>query len=306
MRFTAQYPLDDVVGSPAWASPRAVCGYAEAAEAAGFDAIAFTDHPAPPSSWLDSGGHAALDPFVALTACAAATERLRLMTFLAIAGYRNPFLLAKSAASLDLLSAGRLVLGVGAGYLRGEFAALGADADDRQAALDEAVQLLPAIWSGGAVTRAGRTFTAEAVVSMPAPRRPIPIWVGGNSRRTRRIVARWAGGWTPLLVEDGPAARAGTAPLPDLGALESAIGELRDLTAEAGRDPDAIDVQIKSPLSRLDGRFDPSRYRDHVAQLAAAGVTSFVVHPLDPSSDAATDTVARFGHDVIATVPQPV
>src|SRR5690606_42069985 len=88
------------------------------------------------------------DPFVSLSMMAAATERLRVITYVMVAGYRNPYLAAKAAASLDLLSDGRLTLGMAAGYLKSEFAALGADFARRGALLDEAIAAMRASWEG--------------------------------------------------------------------------------------------------------------------------------------------------------------
>src|SRR6195952_5520352 len=99
---------------------------AKALEAAGWDGIAFTEHPAPGYRWLaEGGGHQTLDPFVALGAAAAVTERVKLLTYLSVAPYRNPLLLAKAAASVDMISNGRFILGLGTGYLKTEFFALG-------------------------------------------------------------------------------------------------------------------------------------------------------------------------------------
>src|SRR5207247_1106309 len=97
-----------------------------AGEAAGLDAVFGTEHPFPGDAWLAHGGHHALDPLVALSFAAAATTRLRLQTNLYIAAYRNPFLSAKAVATLDVLSGGRVILGVGTGHLGPEFVALGA------------------------------------------------------------------------------------------------------------------------------------------------------------------------------------
>src|SRR5437879_11325137 len=105
----------------------AVAEMAATAETAGFDAVYVTEHPVPGDAWLASGGHHALDPFVVLSAAAAATSRLRLQTNLVIAAYRNPFLLAKALASLDVISGGRVIAGIGTGYLEPEFAALGVE-----------------------------------------------------------------------------------------------------------------------------------------------------------------------------------
>ena len=111
--------------------PGAIPAVAARAEAAGFDGFSLTEHPVPGVRWLEHGGHQSLDPFVALAAAAAATTRLRLLTHLAVAPYRNPFLLAKAAATVDLMSNGRMTLGLGAGYHGNEFRALCVDMAER-------------------------------------------------------------------------------------------------------------------------------------------------------------------------------
>ena len=122
---------------------------AKAVEAAGWDGLAFTEHPAPGHRWLaEGGGHQTLDPFVALAAAAAVTERIRLLTYLAVLPYRNPLLTAKAAATVDMISGGRFILGVGTGYLKTEFFALGVDFDERNALFDEALDVMPLHWSG--------------------------------------------------------------------------------------------------------------------------------------------------------------
>src|SRR5262245_32167890 len=139
---------------------------AAAAEKAGFDAIALTEHPIPGASWLRAGGHQSLDPFVALGFAAAATTRLRLMTNLSVAPYRNPFLLAKAAATVDRLSGGRLILGLGAGYQKSEFFALGVDASERAALFEEALDVLPLHWRGEPFTHQGLHFNARNVIAL--------------------------------------------------------------------------------------------------------------------------------------------
>jgi len=106
-------------------APGAIGELASAAEAAGFAAVYTTDHPFPGDDWLAHGGHHALDPLVALSFAAAATSTVLLHTNLFVLAYRNPFLAAKGIATLDVLSGGRTVVGLGAGYLEAEFAALG-------------------------------------------------------------------------------------------------------------------------------------------------------------------------------------
>ncbi len=122
---------------------------ASAAEKAGFHGFCLSEHPAPSAGWLASGGHQSLDPFVALGFVVAVTTRLRLHTNLSVAPYRNPFLLAKAAATVDKVSDGRIVLGLGTGYMRSEFFALGVDIEERNTLFGHRVARHPNIglWS---------------------------------------------------------------------------------------------------------------------------------------------------------------
>jgi probable F420-dependent oxidoreductase len=177
-----------------------VAEVAKAIEEAGFNGCHVTDHPAPDARWLDAGGHHELDPFVALSFAAATTTTLQLQTYIYVAGYRNPFLSAKSALSLDLLSGGRLTLGVAAGYLKPEFGALGIDFDERNDLLEEAVEVMKLAWTGETVSYQGKHFRARGVRMLP---RPVadphpPIWMGGNSTRAMRRAVESCQGWAPF------------------------------------------------------------------------------------------------------------
>lgn len=112
--FSLELPTQRVDRTDEFITASAIADIARLAEAAGYAAVHVTDHPAPDAKWLDHGGHHALDPFVALSFAAAATTSLRLLTNVYIAGYRNPFLGAKSIHSLQVLSGGRLILGTAA------------------------------------------------------------------------------------------------------------------------------------------------------------------------------------------------
>ena len=172
---------------------------AAAVECAGFDGISLSEHPAPGARWLSSGGHQTLDPFVALAFAAAATQRLRVVTNIVVAPYRNPLLLAKAAATLDKLSGGRLTLGLGTGYQKSEYYAVGVDMDERNALFDEALEVIPMHWRGEPFNYQGRHFSARDVIARPRPvQDPIPIWIGGNSKLTRRRVAERAHGWMTM------------------------------------------------------------------------------------------------------------
>ncbi len=124
------------------AEPAAIVATARAAERAGFSMLGYTDHPAPSRKWLEGGGHSTFDPFAGLCFLAAVTERVGLMTYLAVLPYRNPLLLAKSVATVDRLSGGRFTMVAGTGYLRSEFSALGRSFENRNELFDEAVDVI--------------------------------------------------------------------------------------------------------------------------------------------------------------------
>ncbi len=300
MRFTVDYPIGSAGFAPAFCEPDTVTRFARAVEAAGFDAIAFTEHPAPSKKWLDSGGHESFDPLTALAFCAASTSRLRLMTYLLVLPYRTPLLAAKQIATADVLSGGRTVITVGAGYLRSEFAALGVDFEERNHLLDEALEVLTTLWSGAEFAFEGRHFVAPGQVSRPAPTQQPhpPIWIGGDSRRARRRVAAYGQGWAPMLLDEAMSASTRTAPLGSVGALRDAVADLRGLVADAGRDPSGIDVQVQwRPASTIDG--DPAAALERIDELAGAGVTWLALNPPVDDVSRCLDLLASYGEDVI-------
>jgi probable F420-dependent oxidoreductase len=238
MRFMLEYPVAHTSYSEKFLDPHVVSAVAASAEKAGFSAVGFTDHPAPSDKWMRAGGHDSLDPFSALAFCAAVTTKIRLMTFLLVAPYRNPLLTAKCAATVDLLSKGRLVLALGAGYLRSEFAALGVDFAERNDLLDEAVTVMTGIWSNDAFSFEGRHFTAIAQTARPRPaQRPVPVWFGGNSVRARERVAGAGQGWAPLMNDPTAATTNRTALLDTPRKLGVAVAQLRDFLVAGAATP---------------------------------------------------------------------
>jgi probable F420-dependent oxidoreductase len=277
-----------------------VSDLAAAAEAAGFGGFAFTEHPAPPARWMDTGGHQTLDPFVALGHAAAVTSRIRLLTYLTVLPYRNPMLLAKAAATVDILSGGRLILGVGTGYLKAEFRALGIDFDERNALFDEALDVLPLHWSGDPFSYEGRHFSCRDVVARPRPPRGgIPIWIGGNSALTRRRVAERAQGWMPMT---GPAELFRTTRTPALDDgddLAAAIAALREAAGARGPDLDVLltypDRAVAAPGSDL------SAHRDAFAAYEAAGVTWLAIAGATFTTRDSLEFLERFGAECLKT-----
>src|SRR6201988_2667411 len=147
MRYAITYPIIGHPYNPELVSGPGVAGLAVAAEAAGLHGFGFTDHPSPSQRWLESGGHDALDPCVAMGFAAPKTTTLRLIPNVVVLPYRNPFVVAKAGATLDLLSGGRFTLAVGVGYLKREFAALGVDFEERAAVFEEALEVIRGIWT---------------------------------------------------------------------------------------------------------------------------------------------------------------
>jgi probable F420-dependent oxidoreductase len=214
---------------------------------------------------------------VALAVVAALTSSLRLMTNLYIVGYRNPFLAATAIATLDSLSDGRVILGTGAGYLEAEFRALGGDFGARNDRLDEAIDLMKAVWTGAVVEAVGPRFEAHGHVALPKPAQDPhpPIWIGGNSPRALRRAAARGDGWIPMPATRRFAKAVRSAPLETLDDLRRMVGMLGDEAAKHGR-LEPLDVMF-GPIGLApygtDG-FETHAYIDQIGELRAIGVTS--------------------------------
>ncbi len=163
---------------------------------------------------------------------AAVTSTLELITSVVVLPQRQAPLVAKQVATIDLLSGGRLRLAVGAGWNRAEYEALGVDFSERTARLEEQIELLRLLWTEPLVTFRGRFHTLERVGINPLPARPIPIAMGtGGSDRALRRVVRCADAWMPLLL-----------PGLDEITLADAVGRVREICEEEGRDPQTLPV----------------------------------------------------------------
>jgi probable F420-dependent oxidoreductase len=304
VRFALGFPLAGHPVDPALLDGEVVARLAQAAAEAGFDAVYFTEHPIPPDRWLQAGGHDALDPFVALAFAAAAAPSLRLLTNLTVLPYRNPFLVAKAVATLDRLSEGRVTLGVGTGYLKAEYHALGVDFDERNALFDESLEVCRKVWAGATVDHEGRHFSARGVTALPTPvQEPLPVWIGGNSALTRRRVAERAQGWMPLPNPAAYAAARRTPVLESLDDLEAMLGHLRGHAGEVGR-TEPVDVLFMSFEGGVPGEpgWEPRRHVDDVRAQADLGVTWQAVNALGATPADVLAMVARYGDEVIATL----
>ena len=276
MRISLGLPTSRVDRADEFVTGDAVAEMSACAEEAGFDAVFVTEHPFPPDAWMESVGHHALDPFVALAWAGAATRRLRLQTNLCVLPYRNPFLTAKAVASLDVLSGGRVVLGVATGYLEDEFRALGVDFSERNELADEALRLMKDAWSGRTLVTRGRHFEVpgNTMVPRPAQRPHPPIWVGGNSRRAIRRAVELADGWVPMPNPARTAERRHSPAVETLSDLVDRIAYARAHCAAVGRDRPLTVAFSLGGVTVPEAEGDGDDQLVAVArQLAAAGVS---------------------------------
>jgi probable F420-dependent oxidoreductase len=235
-----------------------------------------------------------LDPLPTLAFAAALTERMRLGTTVLILGYRKPVQTAKMLATIDVLSEGRLVLGVGVGWMREEFEALDMPWDHRGARADEYLELFEAFFTQDHPSYSGRYYQVPEVGFSPKPvQEKVPVWVGGNSEAAWRRVARF-----------GDAFHAAFEPVE---ALATAWSRVRELTAEGGRDPDALRFSVRfhlDPASRMDPAVSIAgsveQMKDTVGRLAGIGVDHIVVDPSAPGGpNARLDAVRQFAEEVL-------
>ncbi|HEY1467263.1 MAG TPA: LLM class F420-dependent oxidoreductase [Acidimicrobiales bacterium] len=318
MKISLGLPTQRVDQLDEFVSAEAIADMSRAAESAGFDAVFVTEHPFPEKSWMDTGGHHALDPFVALSFAAAATTSIRLQTHLCVLPYRNPFLTAKAVASLDVLSGGRVILGAGTGYLEAEFAALGVDFAERNDLTDEAIVAMKAAWSGQPLTLAGRHFEAHDNFALPRPVQAPhpPIWIGGNSKRAIRRAVELADGWAPMPNPAQTAARRHSAAMETLEDLKVRIDYAADHAQSVGR---TEPLTVASSLGGLTmdtpstngGATDLDDVLVETAtQLAGVGVTYLyggVLRPVDSRAEFLGEVV-RMGETLVprlAAIPTP-
>ena len=258
------------------------------AEAAGFESLWGGEHVIMPSTiessypYTKDGKIPAQpdtpipDPLIWLTWVAAQTTRIKLATGILIVPQRNPVITAKELATLDHLSGGRMVLGVGAGWLAEEFDALNASFGDRGKRLDEYVAIMRALWSGTKTSFDGEFFDFTDCISLPRPPNgTIPVIVGGHSKTAARRAARIGDGFFP-----------GSASIDELSELFTIV---RRTAEDHGRDPDSIELIAGAgapPGPKLDTRIE---------QLAEIGVTHAIVPTFPP------DSLADIGQQLVAT-----
>jgi probable F420-dependent oxidoreductase len=238
------------------ARPDLLLKIARQAEALRYSSLFVTDHVVLPASAARSvypyspsgrlaGGAAQdyLEPFSLLAYLAHATTRIALGTSVLVVPYRNPLVVAKMLATIDVLSRGRVILGAGVGWLREEFEALAAPPfEERGRVTDEYLRLMRAAWTTDPVTFEGRFYSVREVHVLPKParKRGIPIWIGGHTAAAVRRAGQLGDGWHPI------GQRPPAMLLPD--EFADMVERLRAAAREAGRDPDAIAITFRVPM----------------------------------------------------------
>lgn len=264
------------VGIPTF-GPRPESGWRELldlarmAEGAGIDRLVVSDHvvlgphtAAYPWGTFPTGPEADwLEPLTVMAALAAVTERIRFLTGVLVAPLRPPALLAKTAATLDVMSGGRIDLGVGTGWQPEEFTALGISFADRGRLLTETIEQCRALWTGQPTAVTSPDGTATEIWCAPVPvQDPLPVWFSGTltARNVDRIV-RLGDGWIPIM---------GT----DTAGLAQGVTELRAALIAAGRDAASLQVRAALPVVRdADKRPDVAATMAAVPDAIAAGAT---------------------------------
>ncbi|PEQ12334.1 hypothetical protein B2G71_12615 [Novosphingobium sp. PC22D] len=300
MQFALNLPLARFLPAP---DPGAVIDrLATAFEQAGIDAALMSEHPAPSAEWIrtDPAAHHSLDPLMALGMVAARSKRLRVFTNILVLPYRNPLLLAKMAGTLQILSDGRLMLGVGTGYMKEEFEALGVDPRERGALTDEAIETLREAWSGEPVVRKGRHFNAVGNDMRPVPATPPPIWVGGGSDKALERAAKLGDGWAPYFTvpTNDPVVRRSA--VVSMEHFAQKVEQLHAMRADLGRGG-GFDLSVAPPFRpKVADRPSAEQFREEVEQLRAHGVTWIWTSLPATSVEQYADIVAWFGEEIVA------
>ena len=277
-----------------FASADGATAIAEAAEQSGFESLWTVEHVVVPHEYASTYPYAPTgkmpggsdfdipDPLIWLTWVAARTSTIKVGTGVLILPQRNPVVLAKEVGTLDRLSGGRVLLGVGIGWLEEEFDILGVSFTDRVARTEEYVGAMRALWSQERASFAGDTVRFTDAISRPRPSAgSVPVHVGGHSPAAARRAGRVGDGFFPAK-----------------GDQPALLDEMRRAADEAGRDPDAVEVTWTgaSVLGAGEGALD------EVGRLAEMGVSRLVIPPLAYDVDGLREKLARFGDDIIAQV----
>jgi len=267
------------------------------AEALGFDSVWTHDHVFNVGHVFDRiGGKPYYEPLTVLSHVAARTERVRLGTSVLVLPYHNPIRLAKTAATLDVLSGGRLTMGVGVGSIEKETTAMGAAFAERGAFTDEAIAVMRTLWSDEDPKFDGKFWRFSGMKFSPKPlQKPIPVIIGGISRAAIRRAARLGDGWHPL----------GLSP----EALGQSMATLRDEARACGRDAAKIPVSIAMTLgASTRGRATlgraPAEIVKHARAYAELGVETLAISAGTSDPKEARSALEMLAREVLPAIPE--
>ena len=258
-------------------------GLARSAEALGFDFVSAADHPAAASS--------PYEVWTLLTWIAAATSRIKVASRVLGVPYRAPAMVAKMAETLDRLSGGRLILGLGGGHSDDEFRAFGLGVPspaEKVTGMEEAIRIMRGLWQQPRLTFTGQRYQVENARLEPKPAHRIPIWLGTYGPRALRVTGELADGWIPSL---------GFAPPDQVPAMRDRI---RAAAVAAGRDPDEItlayNVEVEVGAARRPGVVcgPPESVVEQLHNLGELGFTAFNVMPAGPDVSEQLQLLARY------------
>ena len=264
------------------------------AEAAGFDSVVAVDHvvfphrytsvyPYAPNGRLPGGPDSPLpDPLIWMAAMAAVTTKLRFMTGVIILPLRDPFVLAKQVATLDSMSGGRVELGIGVGWLKEEFEAMGVPFEKRGKRSDEYIAVMRKLWAEDGASFKGDFVSFDEVSSNPKPvNRAVPIVIGGHSEAAAKRAGRLGDGFFPSI-----GSQVDTVPLFDV---------VRRTAEAAGRDPKSVEIMAGCPDLLPGSTKDP---RAALEERARQGVTRIIL-PVWRFQPDLEDGLNRFGETII-------
>jgi probable F420-dependent oxidoreductase len=265
MKFGVIFPQTEI-----GIDPMVIRDYAQATESLGYDHLGAFEHvlganPASHAGWRPPYTHRDIfhEPFVLFGYLAAMTKRIELVTEVLILPQRQTALVAKQAAAIDVLSGGRLRLGIGIGWNFVEYEALGENFKNRGRRSEEQVQVLRALWTKELVTFNGKWHKITDAGINPLPvQRPIPIWFGGGADPVLRRIGRLGDGWFPQL-EPGDKVR-------------SMIETLRSYAKEAGRDPSTIGIEARLAIANR----SPEEWARMASQWKELGATHLSVNTM--------------------------
>jgi len=293
-------PFDQIEPAEEFGTMDAVREVAQCLEQSGFTTGTVTDHPAPSSRWLDGGGHYAQDPFVMLSLVASVTTKLRLQTSIIVLPYRNPFVTARAASTLDVYSNGRFALGVGAGYMKAEYKALGVDFDNRNALMDEYIRAMKLAWTGEDFTFEGTGYTALGNRIRPTPiQKPHPpILIGGNSRLAIRRAVELGDYWAPFFAPEAVLSMARTASISQDEDVDAALVYLNAHCEKVGREVPPKLYFAGSGL--IEPGFNAQEFVDRIGGLRAKGASAVGVNISATERSLWCDLARDFGANVLA------